>query len=147
VRLAATETAVGLHERIAREEGRAKLAGKRNGHDPSLVPARARGIGAWADAGCGNPPRPDGLARWILEPVTTHLEIEMPDRSSAFELEDQLRRLYPLAVGRHGVWSVEVDDEGDHLDEVVETTRAWLRAHGLGELVLHVDGSELHVHP
>lgn len=79
--------------------------------------------------------------------VATHLEIEMPDRASAFQLEDELKQLYPLAVGYHGVWRVELDDEGDHLDTVVDTTRRWLRAHDeLGELVLRVDGAELHVH-
>jgi hypothetical protein len=79
--------------------------------------------------------------------VVTHLEIEMPDRSSAFQLEDELKSLYPLAVGRHGVWCVELDDDGDHLDTVVDVTRRWLRAHELDELVLRVDGAELHVHP
>jgi hypothetical protein len=79
--------------------------------------------------------------------VTTHLEIEMPDRSSAFQLEDELKSLYPLAVGQHGVWRVELDDEGDHLDTVVDVTRRWLREHELDELVLLVDGAELHVHP
>jgi hypothetical protein len=79
--------------------------------------------------------------------VTTHLEIEMPDRASAFQLEDELKQLYPLAVGSHGVWQVELDDEGDHLDTVVDTTRRWLRSHGeLDELVVRVDGAELHVH-
>jgi hypothetical protein len=80
--------------------------------------------------------------------VATRLEIEMPDRASAFQLEDELKGFYPLAVGSHGVWHVELDDEGDHLDTVVETTRRWLRAHEeLEELVLRVDGAELHVHP
>ena len=78
--------------------------------------------------------------------VAMHLEIEMPDRASAFQLEDELKQLYPLAVGRHGVWQVELDDEGDHLDTVVETTRRWLRACELEELVVRVDGAELHVH-
>ena len=79
--------------------------------------------------------------------ATTHLEIEMPDRSSAFQLEDELKSLYPLAVGWHGVWRVELDDDGDHLDTVVDITRRWLRDHELAELVLVVDGAELHVHP
>lgn len=86
-------------------------------------------------------------ARWgDAHGVATRLEIEMPDRASAFQLEDELKRFYPLAVGSHGVWHVELDDEGDHLDAVVETTRRWLRAQELEELVLRVDGAELHVH-
>ena len=71
----------------------------------------------------------------------------MPDRSSAFQLEYELKSLYPLAVGCHGVWRVELDDDGDHLDTVVDITRRWLRDHELAELVLLVDGAELHVHP
>jgi hypothetical protein len=78
--------------------------------------------------------------------VTTHLSIEMPDRRGAFELEDELRTLRPLAIGRRGVWRVEVDDEGDHLDEVVDATRRWLREHELDELVLEVDDAALHIH-
>lgn len=70
----------------------------------------------------------------------------MPDRSSAFQLEDELKDLYPLAIGRRGVWHVEIDDEGDHLDTVVAATRCWLRRNELDELVLLVDGAELHVH-
>lgn len=78
--------------------------------------------------------------------MATHLEIAMPDRASAFQLEDELKGFYPLAVGSHGVWHVELDDEDDHLDAVVETTRRWLRARELDELVLRVDGAELRVH-
>jgi len=70
----------------------------------------------------------------------------MPDRQSAFRLEDDLRALYPLAVGRDGVWSVVVDDEEDHLDEVVEASRRWLRTADLDDHVLHVGEHELHVH-
>lgn len=79
--------------------------------------------------------------------MASHLQIEMPDRPSAFQLEDELKRLSPLAVGRHGAWSVEVDDDGDHLDTVVDVARRWLREHELTELVVIVDGAELHVHP
>lgn len=78
--------------------------------------------------------------------MTTHLSIEMPDRRSAFELEDELRVLHPLAVGRRGVWRIEVDDEGDHLAEIVEVTRHWLREHEVDELVLEVDSAPFHVH-
>jgi hypothetical protein len=80
------------------------------------------------------------------EGVAFHVEIEMPDRQSAFRLEDDLRALYPLAIGRHGAWSVVVDDEEDHLDEVVEASRRWLSAADLDDLVLLVGGHELHVH-
>jgi hypothetical protein len=74
------------------------------------------------------------------------VEIEMPDRQSAFSLEDDLRTLYPLAVGRHGAWSIVIDDEEDHLDEVVEASRHWLRTADLDDLVLRVGDHELHVH-
>ena len=69
----------------------------------------------------------------------------MPDRSSAFELEDELKPLRPLAIGSHGIWHVEVDDEGDHLAEIVAVARDWLREHDLDELVVCIDGAELHV--
>jgi hypothetical protein len=77
--------------------------------------------------------------------VGFRVEIEMPDRQSAFRLEDDLRALYPLAVGRHGVWSVVVDDEEDHLDEVVEASRRWLRTTDFDDLVLRIGEHELHV--
>jgi len=79
--------------------------------------------------------------------VATQVAIEMPDRPSAFELEDELKPLYPLAVGSHGVWRVELEDDGDHLDTVVDVARRWLRDHARTELVVIVDGVELHVHP
>jgi hypothetical protein len=78
--------------------------------------------------------------------VGFRVEIEMPDRQSAFRLEDDLRALYPLAVGRHGVWSVVIDDEDDHLDEVVEASRRWLRTADLDDLVLRIGERQLHVH-
>lgn len=71
----------------------------------------------------------------------------MPDRTSCFQLEDELKALYPLAVGRHGVWHVELDDDGDHLDTVVATTRRYLREHELANAVLHVDGTLLEIVP
>ena len=79
--------------------------------------------------------------------MATHLEIEMPDRSSCFQLEDELKALYPLAVGHHGVWHVELEDEGGDLDTVVATTRRYLREHALDTVVLHVDGTELRIAP
>jgi hypothetical protein len=79
--------------------------------------------------------------------VATHLEIDMPDRRSCFQLEDELKPFYPLAVGHRGVWHVELDDDGDHLDAVVETTRRYLREHELGSATLHVDGSERQICP
>lgn len=78
--------------------------------------------------------------------VGFRVEIEMPDRQSAFRLEDELRDLYPLAIGRHGVWSVVIDDEEDHLADVVEASRRWLRSSDLDDLVLRIDEHELHVH-
>jgi hypothetical protein len=79
--------------------------------------------------------------------MPTHLEIEMPDRSSAFQLEDELRDLYPLAVGHQGVWHIELEDDGDHLATVIDVTRRWLRVHDLAELVLNVNGAEIRVFP
>jgi hypothetical protein len=88
-------------------------------------------------------PRRPGRDR---EGVGFRVEIEMPDRLSAFSLEDDLRALYPLAVGRHGAWSVVIDDEEDHLDEVVEASRHWLQTADLDDLVLRLGEHELHVH-
>ena len=79
--------------------------------------------------------------------MTTHLEIEMPDRSSCFQLEDELKALYPLAVGHRGRWHVELEDDGGDLDTVVATTRRYLREHALDAVVLHVDGTELRIDP
>jgi hypothetical protein len=79
--------------------------------------------------------------------MATHVEIDLPDRRSCFQLEDELKPFYPLAVGRHGVWHVELDDDGDHLATVVETTRRYLREHELGSATVYVDGDELVVYP
>jgi len=78
--------------------------------------------------------------------VAFRVEIEMPDRQSAFRLEDDLRALYPLAVGRGGLWSVVIDDEEDHLDEVVAASRRWLQTAELDDLVLRIGERRLHVH-
>lgn len=75
-----------------------------------------------------------------------HVEIEMPDRQSAFRLEDELRDLYPLAIGKQGAWSVVIDDEEDHLDDVVEASRRWLRTAQLDDLVVRIGDNELHIH-
>jgi hypothetical protein len=62
--------------------------------------------------------------------VATHLEIEMPDRASAFQLEDHLKALYPLAVRHRGVWHVELDlAEDSEVAEALRGTRDWARTH------------------
>lgn len=54
----------------------------------------------------------------------------MPDRVSAFRLEDELKPLYPLAVGRHGVWRVELElSSEDEVAAAFEATQAWVRDH------------------
>lgn len=58
--------------------------------------------------------------------VATRLEIEMPDRVSAFLLEDHLKPRYPLAVGCHGVWHIELDVEEDEVEAVLAEARDWL---------------------
>jgi hypothetical protein len=75
------------------------------------------------------------------------VEIEMPDRASCFQLEDELKALYPLAVGRHGVWHVELEDDGAHLADVVSTTLRYLREHELAAATLSVDGAERQIRP
>jgi hypothetical protein len=70
--------------------------------------------------------------------VTSRLEIEMPDRTSAFQLEDELRRFYPLAVGSHGHWHVEVDGEPEELAEAVGTAEDWLRLHDVVPVLLRL---------
>ena len=70
--------------------------------------------------------------------MASRLEIEMPDRPSAFQLEDELRRFYPLAVGHQGVWHVEVDAEDGDLAEVVLTAQDWVRTHDGDPLVLRL---------
>lgn len=62
--------------------------------------------------------------------VATHLEIEMPDRTSAFQLEDHLKPLYPLAVGHHGVWHVELElAEESEVAEALRGTWDWACTH------------------
>lgn len=71
--------------------------------------------------------------------VATHLEIEMRDRWSAFALEDHLKELYPLAVGRHGVWRVELDlAEEDEVAAALQGTRDWARVHDCEPVAVRV---------
>ena len=62
----------------------------------------------------------------------------MPDRTSAFQLEDELRRFYPLAVGSHGHWHVEVDGEADELAAAVDTAEEWMRLHDVVPVLLRL---------
>ena len=62
----------------------------------------------------------------------------MPDRTSAFQLEDELRRFYTLAVGSHGHWHVEVDGEAAELAEAVGTAEDWLRLHDVVPVLLRL---------
>jgi hypothetical protein len=110
-------------------------------------------LGSCAESGT-RPIRPAGFPRRPDQPwesrfvaMATHLEIDMPDRRACFQLEDELKRFYPLAVGRHGHWHVELEDDGDHVDAVIATTRRYLREHELGAVSLHVDGDELEIGP
>ena len=62
--------------------------------------------------------------------MATHLEIEMRDRWSAFALEDHLKALYPLAVGSHGAWRVDLDlAEESEVAAALQGTRGWARVH------------------
>jgi hypothetical protein len=83
---------------------------------------------------------PDASESGVREPliVPTHVEIEMPNRASAFELEDELRFLHPLAIGSHGSWHIELADEGSHLDAIAEAAQLLVRARDLDGLVLRV---------
>ena len=61
--------------------------------------------------------------------MTTRLEVEMASRASAFRLEDHLKPLHPLAVGRHGIWHVELDVDDCDVDATLIATRDWLESH------------------
>jgi hypothetical protein len=62
--------------------------------------------------------------------VTRRVEIELPSRASAFQLEDHLKALHPLAVGRRGVWHVELDVDDAELDAALIAARDWLETRG-----------------
>jgi hypothetical protein len=81
-----------------------------------------------ADPGCGIPPTFIAFRRPMLRGVTSRLEIELSSRSSAFRLEDHLKALHPLAVGRHGSWHVEVEVDDCDVDAALLATRDWLES-------------------
>jgi len=45
--------------------------------------------------------------------------IAAPDGETAFLLEKRLSHLRPTTVGTRDGWFVELDDDGDRLDEIV----------------------------
>jgi hypothetical protein len=67
--------------------------------------------------------------------------IEAPDAPSAFALEKRLSHLRPTSVGHRDGWIVELEDDGDHLDEIVAAVRHWLGECSLDETTLLFDGT------
>jgi hypothetical protein len=69
-------------------------------------------------------------------PHTTWIAVEAPDAGAALALETRLAHLGACAVSRARRWSVELEDGGDHLDEIVAVVRDWLRERGLRTTLL-----------
>ena len=71
---------------------------------------------------------------------TQRIAVHAPDARTALALERRLSHLEPTSVGRHDSWIVELDDDGDRLDEVLAAVRHWLREEGLESTSVNVDG-------
>src|SRR5438105_4482751 len=73
-------------------------------------------------------------------PHTSWLAVAAPDADAAFALEWRLAHLDAAAVARHGSWTVELEDDGERLDEILAAVRHWLRQRGLRSTSLALDG-------
>jgi hypothetical protein len=69
------------------------------------------------------------------------IAISAPDAASAFLLEKRLSHLHPTSIGRREGWIVELEDDGDRLDEVIAAVEHWLREVELAETVIDVGGA------
>jgi hypothetical protein len=69
------------------------------------------------------------------------VRIEAPDAASAFALEKRLSHLRPTSIGRRDGWLVELEDNGDHLDEIIAAVRHWLAERSLRETTLVFEGT------
>ena len=77
--------------------------------------------------------------------TSIRVRIEAPDADTALALERRLAHLMPTTVGHDGRWLVELDDDGDRLDEILAAVKHWLGDVGLAKTVVHVDGTTRHV--
>jgi hypothetical protein len=96
----------------------------------------------------GVPPRQTrrrGVVMTTTSGASIRIRIEAPDADSALGLERRLAHLTPTSVGHDGRWLVELDDDGDRLDEIVAAVRHWLGDSGLAKTAVHVDGVVRHV--
>jgi hypothetical protein len=77
----------------------------------------------------------------ITQFTTQRIGILAPDAATALALEKLLSHLEPTTVGRHESWTVELEDDGDRLDEVIAAVRHWLRENGIESTSVVVDGA------
>jgi hypothetical protein len=77
--------------------------------------------------------------------ASIRIRIEAPDAETALGLERRLAHLMPTSVAHDGGWLVELDDDGDRLDEILAAVKHWLGDVGLAKTVVHVDGTIRHV--
>jgi hypothetical protein len=77
--------------------------------------------------------------------ASIRIRIEAPDAETALGLERRLAHLMPTSVAHDGRWLVELDDDGDRLDEILAAVKHWLGDVGLAKTVVHVDGTIRHV--
>jgi hypothetical protein len=78
--------------------------------------------------------------------ASQRIAIHASDARSALALERRLSHLEPTSVGRDDNWIVELDDDGDRLDEVLAAVRHWLREQGLECTAVDIDGVVHHIH-
>jgi predicted thioesterase len=73
------------------------------------------------------------------------VRILVPDARSAFGLEQRLRHLHAVAVGRGPRWEVDLELYEGRADEIAATVRAWLADVGRARATVVVDGDSLEV--
>ena len=68
------------------------------------------------------------------------IRVDAPSGDTALALERRLAHLTPTTVAVGGRWQVELDDDGDRIDQVLAAVRHWLDLTDIEETVVHVDG-------
>jgi hypothetical protein len=77
------------------------------------------------------------------------IRIEAPNGDTALILERRLSHLSPTTVSSGALWQVELDDDGDRLDEILAAVKHWLAECEIEATAVHVGTKTRHVaaHP
>ena len=78
-------------------------------------------------------------------PELVRIRIDAPSGGDAMALERRLAHLSPTSVAMGDAWQVELDDDGDRLDEILAAVRHWLEECEIPETDVHVGTSHRHI--